>query len=225
MGADLRVVIAEDDYLVREGARAVLEAAEQVEVVGAAGTPDELLGLIGDRDDIDAALIDIKMPPSFSTEGIELAQQLRSERPEIGIVILSQHADPEYAVELLGDGSEALGYLLKERLGDADQIVAALVEVANGGSVVDPRVVDSLMDAQRQRSNSRLSELTPREREVLALMAQGKANAPIAEELFITERSVEKHSSAIFSKLQLTHEPDLNRRVAAVVYYLQRARG
>lgn len=222
MNAPLRVVIAEDDYLVREGARAVLESVGSVEVLGAAATPDELLDLV-EGTEVDAAVLDIQMPPSFTTEGIDLAKRLRRDRPELGIVILSQHSDPEYALELLGDGADAYGYLLKERLGDAEQLVQAIREVVSGGSVLDPRIVDALMSAQQSRSSSRLCDLTPRETEVLTLMAQGRSNAAIAGELYISERSVEKHTSSIFSKLGLSQESDLNRRVAAVVYYLQRA--
>lgn len=222
MAEPLSTVIAEDDYLVREGARRVLERAEGIEVLGAVASPGELLELIADEA-VDAAVLDIRLPPSHTTEGIELARRLRRERPEVGIVMLSQHADPEYALELLGDGVDAYGYLLKERLGDAEQLVEAIRQVVRGDSVLDPAIVESLVSAQRRRGSSRLAELTPRETDVLTLMAQGKANATIAEELSISERSVEKHSTSIFSKLGLSQESDLNRRVAAVVYYLQRS--
>jgi DNA-binding NarL/FixJ family response regulator len=216
------LLIAEDDYLVREGARAVLEAHPRVTVLGTAGDGEALLELL---DDVlpDVVLLDIRMPPTFTTEGIELARRLRAEHPSVGIVVLSQHADPEYALELLRDGSDGLAYLLKERLGDADRLVQAIEEVRDGGSILDPRIVEALMEAQRRRTASKLAGLTPRELEVLALMASGRGNAAIARELTITDRSVEKHSNAIFRKLGLGEEIELNRRVAAVLFYLQRS--
>jgi DNA-binding NarL/FixJ family response regulator len=216
------LLIAEDDYLVREGARAVLEAHPRVTVLGTAGDGEALLALL---DDVlpDVVLLDIRMPPTFTTEGIELARRLRSDHPSVGIVVLSQHADPEYALELLRDGSDGLAYLLKERLGDADRLVQAIEEVRDGGSILDPRIVEALMEAQRRRTASKLAGLTPRELEVLALMASGRGNAAIARELTITDRSVEKHSNAIFRKLGLGEEIELNRRVAAVLFYLQRS--
>ncbi len=219
----LRLLIAEDDYLVREGARAVLDAEEGMSVLGTAGGPDELLQLL-ETHEVDAVILDIRMPPTYTTEGIELAHDVRERWPHIGIVVLSQHADPEYALELLKDGSERLAYLLKERLGDSDRLVQAIEEVCEGGSVLDPKIVDALLEAQRRRTASRLAGLTPREMEVLALMASGKGNAPIARDLFISERSVEKHTNSIFRKLGLSEEIDLNRRVAAVLFFLQRSR-
>lgn len=220
----IRIVIAEDDYLVREGARAVLSAQPELEVVATAEGPDELRGQVAAHRP-DVALLDIRMPPTFTTEGIELAREIRAGDPRAGIVILSQHADPEYALELLKDGSEGMAYLLKERLGDAERLVQAVREVHAGGSVLDPRIVEALLEAQRRRSASRLAGLTPRELEVLSLMASGRGNAAIARQLSITDRSVEKHSNAIFRKLGLAEEVDLNRRVAAVLFYLQRAAG
>lgn len=220
----ITLVIAEDDYLVREGARAVLDAQPQVEVLGTAGDPAGLLALFDDHRP-DVALLDIRMPPTFTTEGIEIARHLRRAYPDTGIVVLSQHADPEYALELLKDGSDGVGYLLKERLGDADRLVQAVREVHAGGSALDPRIVEALLEAQHRRSASRLAGLTPRELEVIALMASGRGNAAIARELSITDRSVEKHSNAIFRKLGLAEEVDLNRRVAAVLFYLQRTAG
>lgn len=216
------LLIAEDDYLVREGARAVLAAHPRIEVAGTAGDGPELLELVA-RAVPDVILLDIRMPPSFTTEGIELARQLRERHPVLGIVVLSQHADPEYALELLRDGSDRLAYLLKERLGDAERLVQAIEEVRDGGSILDPRIVEALFEAQRRRTASKLAGLTPRELEVLAKMASGRGNAAIARELTITERSVEKHSNAIFRKLGLAENLDLNRRVAAVLFYLQRS--
>lgn len=215
------LLIAEDDYLVREGARAVLEATDGLEVLGTAGDAEELLVLLG-RQPVDVVVLDIRMPPTFTTEGIELARTVRRDHPGTGVVMLSQHADPEYALELLEDGSAGVAYLLKERLGDVDRLAQAIAEVRSGGSMLDPKIVAALLEAQRRRTASKLAGLTPRELEVLRRMASGKGNAAIARELTITERSVEKHTNAIFRKLGLSEELDLNRRVAAVLFYLQR---
>jgi DNA-binding NarL/FixJ family response regulator len=220
-GTRTTLLIAEDDYLVREGARAVLDTHPRLTVLGTAGDPDEVLALL-ETHDPDVVILDIRMPPTYTTEGIELAHRIRATRPGTGIVVLSQHADPEYALELLKDGSDGVAYLLKERLGDADRLVQAIEEVRDGGSILDPRIVEALLEAQRRRTASKLAGLTPRELEVLALMASGRGNAAIARELSITDRSVEKHSNAIFRKLGLAEELDLNRRVAAVLFYLQR---
>lgn len=219
---DIRLLICEDDYLVREGARAVLDSASGIRVLATAANPDELDELLATHEP-DAVILDIRMPPTYSTEGIDIARRLRRERPEIGIVILSQHDDPEYALELLEDGSERLAYLLKERLGDSERLVAAIEEVVQGGSALDPKIVDSLMEAQRRRSASRLAGLTPRELEVLSMMATGKGNAAIARDLVVSERAIEKHTNAIFRKLGLGDEIDVNRRVAAVLFFLQRS--
>lgn len=222
MTTPITLMIAEDDYLVREGARAVLDADPRIAVVGSVAEPDALRRLL--RDQIpDAVLLDIRMPPTYSTEGIDLAKELRTTHPEVGIVILSQHDDPEYALDLLKEGSAGLAYLLKERLGDADRLVQAIDQVLDGGSVLDPDIVAALVEAQRRRSASELAGLTPRELEVLAMMASGRGNAAIARTMSITERSVEKHTNSIFRKLGLAEELDLNRRVAAVLFYLQRA--
>ncbi len=218
----IRLLIAEDDYLVREGARAVVAVDPRIEVLGTASSAPELLELLDDHVP-DVVMLDIRMPPSFTTEGIELAHHVRATHPGVGVVVLSQHADPEYALELLKDGSDGVAYLLKERLGDAERLLQAIDEVRSGGSVLDPRIVEALLEAQRRRSASRLAGLTPRELEVLALMASGRGNAAIARELSITDRSVEKHTNAIFRKLRVTEEIDLNRRVAAVLFYLQRS--
>jgi DNA-binding NarL/FixJ family response regulator len=222
MARSTSLMIAEDDYLVREGARAVLEADPRVSVLGTAGDGTALIELL-EQELPDVVLLDIRMPPTFTTEGIEIARRIRAEHPSVGIVVLSQHADPEYALELLRDGSNGLAYLLKERLGDADRLVQAIEEVRDGGSILDPRIVEALLEAQRRRTASKLAGLTPRELEVLALMASGRGNASIARELSITDRSVEKHSNAIFRKLGLGEEIELNRRVAAVLFYLQRS--
>ena len=218
----IRLLIAEDDYLVREGARAAVAADPRIEVLGTASSAPELLELL-EHAVPDVVLLDIRMPPSFTTEGIDLAHHVRSEHPGVGVVVLSQHDDPEYALELLKDGSDGVAYLLKERLGDADRLLQAIDEVQSGGSMLDPRIVEALMEAQRRRSASKLAGLTPRELEGLGLMASGRGNAAIARELSITDRSVEKHTNAIFRKLGLAEEIDLNRRVAAVLFYLQRS--
>lgn len=215
------LLIAEDDYLVREGARAVLEAVDGLEVRGTAGDPNELLELLA-ASPVDVVILDIRMPPTYTTEGIELAHRIRADHAGTGIVVLSQHADPEYALELLQDGSNGLAYLLKERLGDADRLLQAIEEVQAGGSMLDPKIVSALLEAQRRRTASKLAGLTPREFEVLRRMASGKGNAAIARELSVSDRSIEKHSNAIFRKLGLSEELDLNRRVAAVLFYLQR---
>lgn len=221
MGASIRLLLCEDDYLVREGARAVLGAQPGIDVLGAAADPREMEQLLAELEP-DVVVLDIRMPPTFTTEGIDLAKRLRDQRPEIGIVVLSQHADPEYALELLGDGASAMAYLLKERLGDVDQLVQAVHEVNAGGSVLDPEIVDGLLRARTGRRNSPLKDLTDRELEVLAEMATGKRNATIAQSLHVTERAVEKHANSIFSKLGLSDAADLNRRVAAVLLFLQR---
>lgn len=216
------LLIVEDDYLVREGARAVLEAHPRVRVLGTAADPAGTVELLA-RTDPDVVLLDIRMPPTYTTEGIDLARRIRKERPSIGIVVLSQHDDPEYALELLKGGSDGVAYLLKERLGDAERLVQAIEQVRERGSVLDPRIVTALLEAQRRRTASKLAGLTPRELEVLELMASGRGNLAIARELSISDRSVEKHTNAIFRKLGLAEEVELNRRVAAVLFFLQRS--
>ncbi|MGH9268577.1 MAG: response regulator [Acidimicrobiales bacterium] len=217
----LRVVVADDEFLVREGAQSVLASVGGIEVVGLAGDPATLLGRL-DEWRPDVVLLDIRMPPTHRTEGIEVAHAIRRSRPHIGVVILSQFADPEYALALLREGSARLAYLLKERLGKPAQLAEAIHEVAAGGSILDPTVVDALLEAQRRRSRSRLHGLTGREHEVLSLMATGRNNAAIAGALTLSERAVEKHISAIFRKLGLSEDLDTNHRVAAVLFFLQR---
>jgi DNA-binding NarL/FixJ family response regulator len=218
----IRVVIADDEYLVREGARSVLSAVPGMQVVGVAADPTQLAALI-DEVSPDAVLLDIRMPPTYRTEGIVAAQKIRVTHPHIGVVILSQYSDPEYALELLREGSSRVAYLLKERLGDHVRLVGAIREVVAGGSVLDPKVVDSLMEAQRRRSRSRLHGLTEREHEVLGLMASGRNNAGIAREMVLSERAVEKHINSIFHRLGLNREMDINHRVTAVLFFLQRS--
>jgi DNA-binding NarL/FixJ family response regulator len=218
---DLKVLIVDDEYLVREGARSVLSSVPGIEVVGVAGDPVELYAAI-EITPPDAVVLDIRMPPTYRTEGIDAAHRLRVTHPGIGIVILSQYADPEYALELLRDGSDGLAYLLKERLGEPTKLAEAICEVAHGGSVLDAKVVDGLIEAHHRRKRSRLHGLSPREGQVLELMATGRTNAAIGDALALSERAVEKHINSIFSKLDLTGEPDINHRVAAVLFFLQR---
>src|SRR2546425_467924 len=219
--APLKVVVVDDDDLVREGARSVLSGAGDVEVVGLAANPEELDACIAETAPA-VVVLDIRMPPTYRMEGIEAAHRIRAEHPGIGVVILSQHADPEYALEFLRDGSAGRAYLLKERLGDPAQLIEAIREVATGGSVLAPKVVDGLLGAQRRRAPSRLQGLTEREHEVLGLMASGRNNAAIARDLVLSERAVEKHINSIFRKLGLAEQMDVNQRVAAVLFFLQR---
>jgi DNA-binding NarL/FixJ family response regulator len=217
----LRVVVADDWYLVREGARSALGSVPGIDVVGVAEDADQVMAVVGATQP-DAILLDIRMPPTHRTEGIDAAHEIRRRWPAIGVVILSQFDDAEYALELLRDGSNGRAYLLKERLGAPAQLAEALREVAAGRSILDPKVVDGLLEAQRRRTRSRLHGLTEREHEVLALMAQGRTNAAIARALTLSERAVEKHINSIFRKLGLSEELDMNHRVAAVLLFLQR---
>jgi DNA-binding NarL/FixJ family response regulator len=216
----IRVVFAEDNYLVREGTAALLATSDEVELVGTATDRDGLLSAVEELAP-DAVLTDIRMPPTGTNEGIEAAKTIRAAHPGIGVVVLSQFAEEEYAYELLKDGAAGLGYLLKERVADVDELVRALGEVARGGSVLDPKVVEALVAAKDRMAHSPLASLTDREREVLSHMAQGQNNAAIAKSLFLTERAVEKHINSLFHKLDLTEEPDVHRRVMAVLAFLR----
>ena len=215
----LRVVLAEDNYLVREGVRQLIEAQEGIELVAAcADLPS--LELAVEEHLPDVVLTDIRMPPGFRDEGLRLAEQLRETHPQIGVVVLSQYAEPDYALALLEKGAAGRAYLLKDRIGDVGQLVTAIREVAAGGSVIDPAVVEVLVAARARVHASPIEELTPREREVLQQIAEGKNNAAIATSLSLTERAVEKHINAIFSKLGLSEEHDIHRRVKATLTYL-----
>jgi DNA-binding NarL/FixJ family response regulator len=215
----IRIVLAEDQYLVREGLRRVLETQEGLEIVSVCGDLDSLLVTVAaERPDV--VLTDIRMPPGNTDEGIQAATRLRETSPEVGVVVLSQYATPGYLLALLNGGSERRGYLLKERVKDPDQLVAAIRAVAEGGSVFDPKVVETLVAENVRSEESPLNELTPRERDVLREMAEGKNNAAIALALVLTERSVEKVIHSIFLKLGLTWEPAVHKRVKAVVLYL-----
>ena len=216
----MRVVFAEDNYLVREGTVALLGEVDRVEIVATAASFDELIAAV-DEHEPDAVLTDIRMPPTGTDEGIRAAKRIRAEHPAIGVVVLSQYADDEYAYDLLKDGAGGLGYLLKERVGDVTELVRALDEVTSGGSVLDPKVVEAFVAAKDRMAHSPLAQLTDREREVLSLMAQGMNNAAIAKALFLTDRAVEKHINSMFHKLGLTEEPDVHRRVMAVLAFLR----
>ena len=219
MSDRLRVVIAEDNYLVREGVRRLLEDSGRVTVEAATANADELLSAVRRRAP-DAVITDIRMPPGHHMEGIAAARTIRAEHPEVGVVVLSQHTDESYALELFRDGTSGLAYLLKDRLGDVDDLVHALQEVAAGGSVVDPVVVEALVNRHTRAAASPLSVLTARELDVLREMAQGKTNAGIEQTLHLSASTVEKHVNSIFGKLQLVDEP-VHRRVVAVLRFLE----
>lgn len=215
----MRAVIAEDSVLLREGLVRLLSEAG-VEVVGQAGDGEELVRKTrAHRPDV--VVTDIRMPPTQSDEGLRAAQAIRGELPGIGVLVLSQHVEEAYAMELLGESAEGVGYLLKDRIADVERFVEAVRRVAEGGSALDPEVVSHMLG--RRRREDPLDELTPREREVLELMAEGRSNHAIAEQLVVTDRAVEKHVTSIFGKLDLAPTPDDHRRVLAVLAYVKRA--
>lgn len=213
----LRIVLAEDHYLVREGIRRLLESRPEIEVVAVCGDLDSLLATV-ERERPDVVVTDVRMPPDATDEGIRAAAHLRETSPDVGVVVLSQFSEPHYALALLEGGTARRAYLLKEGVDDLGQLVAAIQAVANGGSVIDPKVVEALVAARTHTSP--LNELTPRERDVLREMATGKNNAAIAESLVLAERSVEKVIHSIFLKLDLAWEPATHKRVKAVLVYL-----
>ncbi|MGH2756024.1 MAG: response regulator [Actinomycetota bacterium] len=215
----ISVVLAEDNYLVREGLVRLIETQADLQLVAVCEDLDSLLAAV-DEHDPDVVLTDIRMPPTDTDEGIRAAGELRERAPRTGVVVLSQHDEAEYALALLDEGSERRAYLLKERVSDPAQLIDAIKEVARGGSVIDPKVVESLVTARRRSASSPLAALTPRESEVLGEMAQGRTNAAIAASLVLTERAVEKHINSIFSKLGLSGERDVHRRVKAVLLFL-----
>jgi DNA-binding NarL/FixJ family response regulator len=219
MAEQLRLVLAEDNYLVREGTRRLLEDTGEVDVLAAVGNAEELRDAVR-RMSPDVVITDIRMPPGHHMEGIEAAHAIRAEHPGIGVVVLSQHTDQSYAFELLRDGATGLAYLLKDRLGDVEELLHALREVAAGGSVIDPMVIDALVAQRAKSAQSPLATLTARELDVLREMAQGRTNAGIEEALHLSTSTVEKHVNAIFTKLQLTDAP-VHRRVAAVLAFLR----
>ena len=219
----IKVVLADDSFIVREGMRELLESVDELDLVATCSDLESLQAAI-DREHPDVVLTDIRMPPTNTDEGIRMAEALRSSAPSIGVVVLSQFADAEYALALLDKGAAGRAYLLKERVSDLDQLVNAIREVARGGSVVDTRVIENLIAERSRNKRSALAALTQREREVLASVAEGKNNGAIAQALHLSEGAVEKHISAIFSKLGLTEEPAVHRRVKATLIYLAEER-
>jgi DNA-binding NarL/FixJ family response regulator len=215
----IRLVLAEDHYLVREGVRRLLETRPDLEVAAVCDDLGSLLAAV-DAERPDVVVTDVRMPPSDTDEGIQAADRLRQTNPEVGVVVLSQYANPSYVLALLEGGSARRAYLLKERVRDLGQLVDAIHAVAEGGSVIDPKVVEALVAENARAEDSPLNQLTPRERDVLREMAEGKNNAAIAETLFLTERSVEKVIHSIFLKLGLTWETAVHKRVKAVILYL-----
>ena len=213
----MRVVVADDSVLLREGVVHLLKEAG-FDVVGQAGNAEELLLKVRSYTP-DVAVVDIRMPPTHTDEGLRAAQEIRAKYPETGVLVLSQYVEPGYAMELLSESAEGVGYLLKDRVSDVGDFVAAVKRVAEGGSALDPTVVSQLVG--RRRRDDPLADLTPREREVLELMAEGRSNAGIAERLVITERAVEKHVTSIFGKLRLPAASEDHRRVLAVLAYLR----
>jgi len=213
----IRVVLADDSFLAREGLTHVLGSIDDVHLVAACADLEELRATVEELEP-DVVLTDIRMPPTNTDEGIRYAGELRNSRPEVGVVVLSQHAEPAYAMSLFENGSSQRAYLLKERVKDRDELGRALREVVAGRSFVDSRIVDQLVS--NQRSDPGIESLTPREREILALIAEGRSNTSIAESLEITKRAVERHINGIFAKLDLPGDGDVNRRVKATLLYL-----
>ena len=211
----MRVVLGEDSVLLRAGIARLLEDSG-IEVVGQAGDADDLLRKVRAHKP-DIAIVDIRMPPTHTNEGLRAARVIRTELPHTGVLVLSQYLEQDYAIELLSDNAERIGYLLKDRIADIDRFIDSIRRVADGGSVLDPEVVHEMLG---RRTTGPLDELTPREREILALMAEGRSNHAIADQLVITERAVEKHVTSIFAKLNLHPTADDHRRVLAVLTYL-----
>jgi len=216
----LRVVFAEDNYLVRKGTSALLAEVDEIDLVGVVEDPKALLSSVAELVP-DAVLTDIRMPPTFTSEGIDAAKQIRATYPAVGVVVLSQYAEDDLAFELLSDGVAGLGYLLKERISQVDELVRALQEVCRGGSALDPKIVEGLMSRRSREAKSPLNGLTERERDVLAEMAAGRNNASIAKTLYLSDRAVEKHIGVVFQKLGLIDEGEVNRRVMAVLAFLE----
>jgi DNA-binding NarL/FixJ family response regulator len=220
----VRVVLAEDNYLVREGLAALLAESPEVELLEAVADPEALHRAVAVHRP-DAVLTDIRMPPTFTTEGIEAAKRIRAEFPGTGVVVLSQYVEANYALDLLADGVEGRGYLLKERVSDLDELVRALQDVARGGSALDPKVVEGLLARKSQLGSTPLATLTDRELEVLREVATGRSNVATAKALFMSERAVEKHIGSVFQKLGLSNESEMNRRVVAVLAFLEATGG
>jgi DNA-binding NarL/FixJ family response regulator len=221
----LRVVLADDSYIIREGIEQMLAAAEGVEIVAACGDMTSLVAAV-ERESPDVVITDIRMPPDNSDEGIRVAALLRDRAPEVGVVVLSQYSEPNYVLRLFEAGSDGRAYLLKERVHNRGELVAAIEAVASGGAVIDPKVVEVLVEARSRAAQSPLAELTPRELEVLRAIAEGKSNSAIADELVLTKRAVEKHINAIFLKLGFTYGPEIesvSKRVKAALIFLAEA--
>jgi DNA-binding NarL/FixJ family response regulator len=215
----LRLVVAEDNLLVREGIIRLLSTAPDFEVVASCGDYEGVIAAI-EREDPDVVLTDIRMPPTSTDEGIRLARALHQSHPEIGVIVVSQYSEPEQVLGLLEGGSDRRAYLLKERIHDRSVLVSAIRAVAAGGSSIDPKIVDVLVFVRSGGASSPLDELTPREREVLAEIAQGRSNSVIADDLFLTKRSIEKHVNSIFLKLGLDNADDVSKRVKATLIFL-----
>ena len=215
----IRLVIAEDDFLVREGVKELLASEDDLEVVASCGDLDALIEAV-DREKPDVVLTDIRMPPSNTDEGVQAAERFRESSPATAVLVLSQYDEAEYALALLEHGAQGRGYLLKQRVSDLEQLTGAIREVARGGSVIDTKIVEGLVAARAGKGASPLDQLSPREREVLAGMAEGKSNAAIAASMSLTERAIERHINSIFSKLGLSVEKDVHRRVKAVLMFL-----
>ena len=220
----IRLLIAEDNVLLREGLARLFSQLDDITMIGTCGSYDGLVEMV-DRELPDVVLTDIRMPPTFTDEGVQAARWMREHHPSIGVVVLSQYATPGYAHALFEEGSDGRAYLLKDRIADVDEVLFAIEAVANGGSVVDPKIVEELVSARARKPRSLIDQLTNREREILAEIASGKSNIAIANTLFLSARAIEKHSNSIFSKLGLTEEADVNRRVKAVLLYLASERG
>ena len=216
----LRVVLADDNYLVRVGVSALLREDDEIELVSTVGDADALIRAVAEHRP-DAVLTDIRMPPTHTIEGIEAAKRIRAEYPDIGVVVLSQYADDDYAFELLANGVSGLGYLLKDRVADRDELIRALQEVARGGSALDPKVIEVLLARKAHEEPSALLGLSDREAEVLQQMATGRNNHTIAKTLYMSDRAVEKHIGSIFQKLGLVDEREMNRRIMAVLAFLE----
>jgi DNA-binding NarL/FixJ family response regulator len=219
----IRVALGEDSLIVREGVRQLLEVDPAIDVVAAVGDVASLR-TVCNEDQPDVVVTDIRMPPSDTDEGIRLAEELRDQYPEMGVVVLSQYADPVYALALLEHGSDRRAYLLKERVHNRAELTAAIQAVAGGGSMIDPKIVEGLVSARGRAEHSPLNELTSREREVLSQIAQGKSNPAIADSLYLTKRAVEKHINAIFLKLGLADAGDISKRVKAALMFLAETR-
>lgn len=219
--AALRVVIADDSYLIREGLRQVLALAPEIQVVGLYEDAPSLLTAV-DANPPDVVVTDIRMPPTQTDEGIRIAERLRQTHPSVGVVVLSQHESAQYAAELLATGASGRGYLMKDRIHDLDHLVSTITAVAAGECRIDARLVDELVVKRRQRARSPLDELTPRQREILADIAEGKSNLAIARERHLTQRAVEKHVSEIFGRLGLTSDESISRRVHVALLFLAR---